>query len=86
MKNDVKFNKRADSYDKGFEGRFSKKFYSLLLNQIELNENVNLLDVGCGTGEILKKLSNEYKINGYGIDVEKNMINLAKEKCPNMNI
>ena len=86
MKKDFKFNNRASSYDKGFEGKFSKKFYNLLLNQIELKDGDNLLDVGCGTGKILRELSDKYDINGYGIDVEENMVKIAKEKCPNMNI
>lgn len=86
MKKDFKFDERASSYDEGFEGKLSRRFYNLLLNEIELKDKAEILDVGCGTGKILKLISNKCDINGYGIDVEENMIKEAKEKCPNMNI
>jgi len=83
---DFKFDKRASSYDEGFEGKLSKKFYKLLLNQIELGQGATVLDVGCGTGTILKKLDELDEINGFGIDLEENMIIEAKQKCPKMDI
>lgn len=83
---DFKFDKRASEYDDGFEGKLSKKFYKLLLNQVELNHGVKVLDVGCGTGTILKRMSDITDISGYGIDVEEKMINEAVTKCPEMNI
>jgi len=83
---DFKFDKKAATYDEGLEGKFSKKFYKLLLKQIELNQGATVLDVGCGTGTILKNLSVLTDINGHGIDVEENMITEAKKKCPDMDI
>ncbi len=83
---DFKFDKRASSYDEGFEGNLSKRFYNLLLNRIELKQGAAVLDVGCGTGTILKKLSERANIKGYGIDIEENMIAEAKSKCPDMSI
>jgi len=83
---DFKFDKRASTYDEGIEGKVSKKFYKLLLKQVKLHQGATVLDVGCGTGTILKNLSDLTDINGYGIDVEENMILEAKSKCPEMNI
>jgi len=83
---DFKFDKIALSYDEGFAGKLSKKFYKLLLNQVELHQGATVLDVGCGTGTILKNLSKIADIDGYGIDIEENMIAEAKKKCPAMNI
>lgn len=83
---DFKFDKRASEYDDGFEGKVSKKFYKLLLNQVEIKNGVKVLDVGCGTGTVLKKMSDIASINGSGIDVEENMIKEAKAKCPEMRI
>jgi len=83
---DFKFDKRASSYDDGFEGRFSKKFYRVLLSRLELKPSSKVLDVGCGTGCLLRKMADSQKIQGYGIDVEQNMIYIAKEKCPDMTI
>ncbi len=83
---DFKFDKRAASYDEGFEGKLSKRFYNLLLNRIDVKKGASVLDVGCGTGTILKRISERANINGYGIDVEENMIAEAKSKCPDMSI
>ena len=33
---DFKFDKRAASYDVGFEGKFSQRFYSVLLTSLDL--------------------------------------------------
>jgi ubiquinone/menaquinone biosynthesis C-methylase UbiE len=83
---DFKFDKRATSYDDGFEGKLSRRFYNLLIQNVEFIEGMNLLDVGCGTGTLLKKFSGVCKINGFGIDMEENMIAEAKKKCPKMKI
>jgi len=83
---DFRFDKMALSYDGGFAGKLSKKFYKLLLNQIELHQGAAVLDVGCGTGTILRNLGKIADIDGYGIDIEENMIAEAKKKCPGMNI
>jgi ubiquinone/menaquinone biosynthesis C-methylase UbiE len=82
----MKFDKLASSYDKGFAGKLSKRFYDLLLSQVELMEGAVVLDVGCGTGAVLEKMGSIARINGYGIDSEKNMVAEAKRKCPEMNI
>jgi ubiquinone/menaquinone biosynthesis C-methylase UbiE len=83
---DIKFDKMAATYDEGFEGKASKKFYNLLLKQLEPCQGATILDVGCGTGTILKNLRDHTNINGYGIDTEENMIVEAKKKCPDMTI
>jgi ubiquinone/menaquinone biosynthesis C-methylase UbiE len=83
---DVKFGKRASVYDEGFEGKVSARFYKLLIEQVEVHQGAAILDVGCGTGTILKNLSTITDIDGHGIDVEENMVLEAKQKCPNMDI
>lgn len=85
-KKDFKFDRRAKKYDNGVEGKISKRFYNLLLGQIELHEGMVILDAGCGTGTILRKLGDSCPIDGYGIDTEEKMIIEAQKKCPEMNI
>ena len=85
-KEDFKFDKRADKYDEGFEGKSSKKFYDLVTTNVELAAGMNVLDAGCGTGTILRRLADKCQINGFGIDVEEKMLEQAKAKCPEMNI
>ena len=83
---DFKFDKRAASYDDGFEGKFSKKFYRVLLSRLDLAPSSKVLDVGCGTGYLLENMAERQAIQGYGIDATQNMIDIAKEKCPDMTI
>lgn len=86
QKRDIKFDKSAIKYDKGFEGKFSQKFYHHLIHQMKLESGMVVLDVGCGTGALLKRISDNCDIKGYGIDIEPNMIAVAKQKCPDMEI
>jgi len=85
-KKDFKFSKRASAYDDGFEGKASQKFYQLLQREMVLKPGMSLLDVGCGTGALLRKLSAGCEFSAYGIDVEEAMVEQAKAKCPEMDI
>lgn len=85
-KKDFNFDKRASNYGNEFEGKLSEKFYHLVIQNIALSDGMNVLDAGCGTGTILKRLSDKCNIHGYGIDVEEKMIEQAKLKCPDMDI
>jgi ubiquinone/menaquinone biosynthesis C-methylase UbiE len=84
-KKDGHFGKRASNYD-SVEGKFSRRVYRLLLEQVTLFSGANVLDVGCGTGTMLRKMADICPINGYGIDMEENMIAEAKRKCPDLQI
>ena len=85
-KRDFKFDKRADKYDDHFEGKLSRVFYELIYENIELSDSAQVLDVGCGTGTILKTLSERFNIVAHGIDVENEMLKVAKAKCSGMDI
>lgn len=85
-KHDFKFDKRASVYDEEFEGKLSEKAYKLITDSIEINPKDKILDIGCGTGTILKRVSNLCEMQGFGIDAEGKMIEQAKRKCPQMDI
>ena len=85
-KKDFKFDRRAEKYDDHFEGKLSKVFYELIYDNIDLPDSAEVLDVGCGTGTILKALAQNHTIKGHGIDVEPAMLKAAKEKCSGMDI
>ena len=85
-KRDFKFDKRASVYDTHIEGRLSEKAYRLITDTIKLNPEDRILDVGCGTGTILKRLNDMCNIHGFGIDIEEKMIEQAKTKLPQMSI
>lgn len=85
-KKDFKFEGRAEKYDDEFEGKLSEKFYTLVVDNVVLEQGYRILDYGCGTGTILKRLSEKCDIDGCGIDAEEKMIDVAREKCPQMEI
>ena len=82
---DIDFSKRAASYDGGVMGKASQRFYNLLIREVELPPGAAVLDVGCGTGTILKRIADKTDITGYGTDIAENMIAEAKKKCPQMS-
>jgi ubiquinone/menaquinone biosynthesis C-methylase UbiE len=79
---DFNFSKRAASYDAGMEGKMSRRFYDLLGREVKPAAGMRLLDVGCGTGALLKRLSGGGNFEAHGIDVSANMIAVAKQQCP----
>lgn len=83
---DFKFDKRASVYDTHIEGRLSEKAYRLITDNIILNLEDKVLDVGCGTGTVLKRLNDMCPIKGFGIDIEEKMIEQTKSKLPQMDI
>jgi ubiquinone/menaquinone biosynthesis C-methylase UbiE len=82
---DFSFDKRAAKYDER-AGRMSGRFYRLLLEQVALFPGARVLDVGCGTGTVLRRMADVCEIDGYGIDAAENMIAEARQKCPDMSI
>ncbi len=76
------FDKISQYYD---NYKLKNKYYydnlKLLIRNLLISpENKTILECGCGTGEILAYLMPK---KGIGIDISKNMINLAKEKLGN---
>lgn len=85
-KRDFRFDNKAEKYDESYEGRLSEKFYRLLSENVELSKGMKILEMGCGTGTILNRLSQKCDINGFGIDTEEKMLEQARKKCPEMEI
>ena len=54
-------------------------FLSLIKNK------KNVLDIGCGDGELLRNLKKKNKCNCYGIDFSQNLIKIARRKSKNIN-
>ncbi|CRH01662.1 phosphoethanolamine N-methyltransferase, putative [Plasmodium relictum] len=51
-----------------------------ILNDIELNENSKILDIGSGLGGGCKYLNKKYGAHVYGIDISEKMVNIAKKR------
>ncbi|MDL4841023.1 class I SAM-dependent methyltransferase [Aquibacillus rhizosphaerae] len=51
------------------------------LKKVNLNQTSKVLDVGCGTGQTIHFISNEYDCDITGIDSNTEMISKAKHRC-----
>lgn len=75
------FNMQTKTYDTDKNGNHARTLYQHVINQLETIKFDNLLDVGCGTGEILTTVKRLYpNTSMYGIDVSEEMLKKAKEK------
>jgi ubiquinone/menaquinone biosynthesis C-methylase UbiE len=54
-----------------------------LLSHIGMRNNLEVLDLGCGSGRVAKAISEDFKINYTGIDVVQDLLDYAKSICPN---
>lgn len=65
------FNMQAKTYDTDKNGKHARTLYQHVINQLETIKFDNLLDVGCGTGEILTTVKRLYpNTSMYGLDFE----------------
>ena len=78
----MNFDKYADSYDAGWKGTKSARFYDDLIREVEINTGDSVLDVGCGTGTVLNYMASKTDIKGFGLDISEKMLDIAREKNP----
>ena len=82
------YDQLCDNYEKswqaaGWESEDNQYANFVLISSI-ISPNSSVLDVGCGQGDFYNYIKNK-KINYYGIDISKSMIEKAKIKNPNIN-
>lgn len=78
------YERLSEVYDKEEWGKFSLK-YTEILNNLNVKYNLrlqNILDISCGTGDLLNELSEKYNV--IGSDISKEMIHIAKRKYPDI--
>ncbi|SFD23618.1 class I SAM-dependent methyltransferase [Clostridium uliginosum] len=79
------FNNQANIYDSTYYGKHAKKLYNSVVEEINGFKCRKILDVGCGTGTVLSILSKKDSICLAGIDLSKDMLNIARQKL-NKNV
>ena len=80
-KNKIFFNEIAKIYDNRIFVRYLTNFQLKMLRIIKPGKNSKILDIGCGTGNLLyllEKQNREYKL--YGIDISEEMLKIARKK------
>ena len=82
------FNKIAKTYDKGIIKRWSLTIQERIISSLKIKSNSKILDIGCGTGNLLvllsKKNEEENKnLELYGIDISQEMLRITKTKLGN---
>lgn len=77
----VFFNRAAMSYDASKKYQKVKLTFDSFLRAIQERDVCSVLDVGCGTGEFLRILSeNLPEARLWGVDISEKMLEVAKEK------
>ncbi len=87
QKNKNFFNIVAKHYDNYFLKDWFIKALKKTINTLNITENSRILDIGCGTGNLLYLLERENKnLELYGIDISEKMLNIAKNKLKNSKL
>ena len=79
----MNYNKQAGIYDEKGDGKFVAPMYGEIINRVISANPKKILDVGCGTGNVLIRLSSNEELSLYGLDISENMIEIAKKNLGN---
>ena len=77
------FNRQAATYDEDMKGQHARSLYPVLLEKLSHIPFQSALDLGCGTGEMLKLILQEDTHKELCvIDLSEKMLAVAKSKLP----
>jgi ubiquinone/menaquinone biosynthesis C-methylase UbiE len=76
------FYDRISSFDDCLAGSFEQRYAARALKLLDIQASENVLEIGFGTGEILKKLAQLVGDKGkaYGIDISLGMLEVTRKK------
>ena len=77
----------ADKYDKLWVQKYSlrptRKYIMQAMSELKSNENIKILDLGCGPGQLINELYENFNnVEITGIDFSEKMIEISKERNP----
>ena len=82
-KSKAAFNQQSATYDTDMKGQHARSLYPILLDRLSHISYHSALDLGCGTGEMMKQiLQTDNCKELYGIDLSEEMLAVAKSKLP----
>ena len=77
------FNRQAATYDRDIKGQHARSLYPILLEKLSHISFQSALDLGCGTGEMMKRiLQADASKDLCGIDLSEEMLAAARSKLP----
>ncbi len=75
------FDRWAPNYDFLLTSVFYQAVHKRLIEYVELPEQPNVLDLGCGTGRLLNRLATEFPaLQGTGLDLSAEMLHQARQR------
>ena len=80
QKSEKCFDRQAGDYDRSRDGAHSRKAYPVILEKLKSIQFQSIMDVGCGTGELLKQLLAARDARASGLDLSSEMIQVARAK------
>jgi ubiquinone/menaquinone biosynthesis C-methylase UbiE len=75
--NDIDWNKRFS-----VQAQWTSDLRHYIFNKFKLTDFHSLLEVGCGTGKILEELADNFSLNGFGLDINKEFVDYARTNIP----
>lgn len=82
------YKKFAPKYDERNSSFAAQLYYDywdrLMINFVSWQDNIKVLDLGCGTGDFLEKLQKKYK-RVAGVDISPEMLKIAQKKYPHLS-
>lgn len=75
------FNKNAKRYSESRDGEFTRPMYQEIIDRVMSKNPKKVLDLGCGSGNVLKELNDIYSddLELCGLDIAEDMIKIANE-------
>lgn len=80
----ITYNEKARNYEDTMEGRVTRPLKRLLLDEIDVKDGQRVLDVACGTGDLIAAFSRKADIQAYGTDLAEQMIEVARATNPDI--